>query len=255
MIIINEIKSTPKKTNSDKIYNYGKESLKIQGQLSTSTKIIAKFTVLLVIIGAFQLIIFITQAYVLHKSLKATELAAKAADKSASLQKTVMLNTQRSFIFMKEMQGHATIDTKSKIPGQFILKAKLMNSANTPAMNAEMLISHRFFDKTTPDDKIVANISPQTREERIKAFIGPNISFDSPDIIINSKEATDIYNGTKRLFIWVIIEYNDMFEQTSLHHTKYCAEVFINYDPSHPMGNLPQDFFQFKTFWKYNSAD
>ena len=206
------------------------------------------FTGVLAIVGVFQIILFFS-------TLKATQKAANAANESASLQKEAMINTQRAFVFLQGMDPSIHLN-QDQIPDQFVIRPQIINSGKTPAINSWGFAYRQIFDRTIPDEKIIPNM-PTPPVGRNITFIGPSTISNANDIIITPQEALATWKKEIRIFIWLIIEYNDMFANTLLHHTNYCFEVLLTDDPSKPIVNLNRriDFFRFKTFSKYNSAD
>jgi hypothetical protein len=213
------------------------------------------FSFFLMIFTGVLAIVAIFQGFILRRTLAETKKAADAANSSATLQKAAMISTQRAFLFLKAIRTTTSIDSATNTPIQFVIVPVCWNSGTTPAMNVSAVRKHQFFDSTIQDEQITIDIPPLTEKERQITFIGPNTGGSTAPIIISKDEAISIFNKTKRLFVRIIFEYKDMFDETPLHHTNLFYESIMVYDPTVPIiGNTP-DYFGHIPFWKYNNAD
>lgn len=180
----------------------------------------------------------------------------KVSQEQSKHMRQAMLDTQRAFIFLHSIPYQVFCPKKQRIPSAFGFKPQLLNSGKTPAMNAWGDVYYQNFDINTPDEEISAKITIPLKNKP-KLFIGPSNPCYLKEFIINLQDAMDVFERKKRLFVWIVVEYNDMFNGTPLHHTNYCAEIILTSDPSQPVidFNRPPNIFRYDTFLKYNSAD
>jgi hypothetical protein len=164
--------------------------------------------------------------------------------------------TQRAFLFIKTFEIITCLDPdqKEKIPQQLIIRPRLMNNGMTPAMNSQITAYQQCFDYSTPNNKIIP-IIPKDFEKTI-VCLGPSVPVNANDIVINKQGMADIFKKTKRLFIWVSAEYNDIFPRTVLHHTSCCVEVVIFHDPTKPIMDVEHtEIARCRAFGNYDYTD
>jgi hypothetical protein len=191
------------------------------------------------------------QASDAKQSIAATRLVAEAANKSAKLNETNMLSTQRAFVFINQFETHVIRD-------YLIILPKWENSGTTPTKKMTNWVSWKIFtgappsDYDFPDLDNAGNPLPSRREGLIFS-IGPKATKFSETLKIPINLVEQVGDGKARLFVWGRAEYNDVFENTPPHHTEFCNEVIITNISRED--NKVEASVQFALYGSHNLAD
>lgn len=215
----NKIKPPINNAGSDKSYNYEKENLKIQAQLSESTKKIAKLTRYLVAVGFLQVFVFLTQVLLLCKTLKATTIAANAAKKSANAAKVSTDNlfiVERAYIFSRVELEKPISD--AVWPQRIGIVLYLKNYGRTPAIVKEIACHVGMY----PIHQVNGNdLTESEKHYPINAFIagGKGYKEDTKPLTITEDDYGDMMEAklTRTIFCFGCVRYTNIFGQDHFH--------------------------------------
>lgn len=209
-------------TTKDK-YNYEAANLKVQRELSKSTKRIAYFTIALVFVGVIEVIVFLVQVFLLRSTLNATKVAAEAANKSANAAKVsadILPITERAYVFATVFL-RGTIDPLHGT-GEKETWIDLKNCGRTPAIIKECFVKIGIFqgypiNETLSDCKI----------SLFDPFIDGNTK--TPGYVykfpISEDDINKIMVHHQSLFCFGCIKYITLFGQDHFHG--FCWEYDI----------------------------
>lgn len=212
------------------------------------------FTFLLVIVGSFQVGLFVWQLKLIRESLDdakvaadAAQNAATAAQQSANIARDTLITTERAFVFLEDFD----VDPVYAPRGQgveivsFVIRPAWRNNGTTPTRNMKIIVNWTPWAGDLPDGFGYAygeSVAPTSM------FLGPRAREWSDPIKIPGNEATLALKGVQNIYVWGRVEYNDIFDKTRLHFTKWCYRlVFTRPSPT------PQT--QFVAFGPYNGSD
>jgi hypothetical protein len=123
----------------------------------------------------------------------------------------------------------------------------------TPARRLVASVEHRMF---TPVEEPTISFDPAPPEV-VRFDVGPQTTFQGNALIVPLSDIQQILEQKARMFIWGACEYDDVFENTPHHLTKYCFEVDIAIDPRIPVNPQSQEtkFLRFRAVTEHNAAD
>ena len=157
-----------------------------------------------------------------------------------AIQQNVTLNTQRAFVFLKEMAitfdrppdpppGSMQHDLMSRLGAAHLsirswrISPIWENSGNTPTRRLMLNFACREFSEPIPKDfDFPYEAVPEP------SFIGPKaITLGSgvrlgADLIDKLAE-----HGNHQLYVWGFADYDDVFENTARHRTEFCFRVEV----------------------------
>lgn len=211
-------------------YDYEAQNLKIQRQLSESTKTIAYFTIFLVLVGISQAVIFWKQAHLLGETLNETKSAAEATNKSANAARDsadALPTLERAYIFVKNVSfippttvtalllesynGGIVVDKNS-------FKVIVENYGKTPAIIKRVEGIGKVFTGAIPYLQGIQH--PNTPEQIRIVAIQKDESFIF-DFDIEDNETIDKVNSLQHKLVAIgCIQYEDIFGK--LHETGFC---------------------------------
>lgn len=221
------------------------------------------FTAVLAGVGVFQAIIFFS-------TLKATTIAANAANESAQVAKDTLTSTQRAFVFLKDIelreirgQGKKTLPDYKQTTWQ--LSPRWANSGDTCTRNLTISVgcyissegipdsfNYPYINKELSHDRGLPYVSPQ---KDIPMMIGPKAEILSEPLILPTLiEVTSfIAEGHVHLYIFGEAKYNDIFDGTPEHCTRFCVKLFFTKQFSQAGERTP--LMSFSYYGNYNCAD
>jgi hypothetical protein len=168
------------------------------------------FTGAMVLVGA-------GQCYIIFKTLKETERAAKAAEKAAIVAENAMIHSQRPYIFVNKIIHNIKPD---EAIGELIIV--LENTGETPTK--KMICN---FDYCTFLEELPDNFNFPEKGQRQYGTIGRKATLDVK-VLMPFNVFKDTLTKKHRLYIYGWIDYNDVFPNTIRHRTESCYEVIIN---------------------------
>jgi len=213
-------------------YDYEAENLKIQRQLSKSTKTIAYFTIALVFVGVFEVIVFLIQVFLLRGTLKATKVAADAAKESAQVARDTLTSTRRAFVSLKHITAEPVMISRGLEGDQeaqhWMFSPCWVNMGDTPTKKLTISINHKVFDNEIPPEFDFHYDNRPNAITNIPMAIGPK-----GEVICGAfglhyiriiKPLQDLQ--TRNLYIWGEAIYNDIFSD-EIHCTRFCVKMLF----------------------------
>ncbi len=127
-------------------------------------------------------------------------------------------STNRAFIFFKRFETHQLQDVWRLIP-------EWENCGTTPTKKMIYHINWKIFETEELNDSYHF---PNLNDKEIPLVIGPKQILCVDYLDIPKLEPEEIKNNKKRLLIWGLAKYHDVFESTPQHHTKFCYELIFD---------------------------
>jgi hypothetical protein len=225
-----------------------RESLEHMKEDSFRTVIL---TVLLVIVGMFQLGVFWWQLWLLRRSTIDAGTAAEAAGKSATAAETTVAtmkanaeNQLRAYVFMN---GFPYFSHLNPVTGTFWWSVHPVwkNGGSTPTKALFLNVS-----SSLRNDPLPANFDfPDAVGDTIPMVVGPESSIQASAVSISGKDLVDVRSGTKYFYIWGWAKYRDIFVGTPERVTRFCVRITsVTGDPEkayHSATNIVEISFSF----------
>src|SRR5258706_2809649 len=175
-----------------------------------------------------------------------------AANRSADIAEASLVKLQRAFVFPREffVKWHWHIDRE---PRAYFSRIRPIyeNSGGTPTVDLVTNINCGLLDEPLPE-----NFDFSVAPENFAALIGPKGQIMGGSLEIQASELIEIREGRKHFYIWGLLRYNDVFENSPEHVTTFCREVVgitgNPFDPTEPEN--PVNLF-FAMTDRYNAAD
>jgi hypothetical protein len=224
------------------------------------------FTFLLVIIGGFQVGLFLWQLQIISASLDDAKIAAEAAKEGADAAKEGAQATRdsvdvsrfssaasnRAYIFFNGCRwiSHRENDTS---PVFWRIRPRWVNGGNTPPRNLNVYVHYTLRDDPLPTDYEFV----QTETSQRPALLPPKGEIESQPYDCWGTDLLAVKNGTKHFYIWGTARYRDIFPGTPERVTKFCVYASaVTGDPTSPWhaDNNPMEI-AFVTYERHNCAD
>jgi len=207
---------------------------------------LSAFTLALVVVSGFQ-IFFLTRAD------KTARISADAAKDSAEVAKAALVSTQRAFVFLKKFNAGFIFDNGTV--HHIVFHPEWENGGATPARNLKTWTGFVFTENTQTIDDI--EITDANRVPVSATVMGPKIVAPGSKIQVSIGDAMTVWRKERRLFLWALVEYQDIFESSKARHTQISAEVVFGENPS---GVTPTNFsnntLEYRVIGnRYNSAE
>jgi len=176
-----------------------------------------------------------------------------SAKESATIARTALVATQRAFVFAPQIDAVNIID-----PATFLLQAIQVvptwrNAGLTPARQLVASVEHRIF---APDEEptIYFDLAPP---EVVRFDVGLQTTFQGNILVVPLSDIQKIFEQKARMYIFGACQYDDVFQDTPRHLTKYCFEVEVAIDPRIPVNlqNRETKFLRFRAVTEHNVAD
>ena len=184
----------------------------------------------------------------LIRSLDATERATNAAERIATISGQSLSTAQRAFVFWKgfDCAPHVSDDVLK----EYVIFADAENAGMTPAQDV------RF----TTNIQIQRGSAPQVPFFKTdltgssSSVMGPRSQARITYLTISVEDLYDCWKGRAKIFVWMRLEYKDIFSQELRHHHEQCAEIVLIHDPRTipPMGH--PSYLQFGAIGTQNSS-
>ncbi|HEX3464700.1 MAG TPA: hypothetical protein VHS78_11685 [Candidatus Elarobacter sp.] len=212
------------------------QNLAANQRISDANAAVAKYTLVLIIVG-------IVQALALIFTLVATFRAANAAAESVRLSERAMKLTERAYIEVDEIHPPA----KLNIPQIPRIVVWMTNRGRTPATLIGGVFKFRIFDEA---DEVP---EPVYDEDELAAHVllGPG-SRSSHDVtteqVVTEELMGGVYAGTKHFIVWGRITYLDVFGER--HETRFGTSMhFVGHDRN--TGNYTISFKSMRAPYNY----
>jgi hypothetical protein len=170
------------------------------------------------------------QIRVALKGVIATLKAAKAAEDSVDIAKTALRDTERAFVYLKNIDIHferspTTMGANGPVEGHivnFTVTPNWANSGKTPARRIRLNFNMEAFGPELPDKFDF----PDSRKPR-HGVLGPNTEMLTTGIVIRGDEFYRLAQDKSTVLIWGWIDYDDVFPDTKRHRTEFCLQVAV----------------------------
>lgn len=225
-----EPKSKVENNTAKSCQDYEAENLKVQRQLSESTKIIADFTKALFVVGGLQVLIFLVQILLLLGTLNATKIAANAARDSAAALPAI----ERAYLLVKVFMDKAhdiNIGPDEEAAPNDRVEVTIINVGKTAALLTGITYTIAIFDNTREVDKylseVIANYSVIPSGTDIIEEIGERLL---PTLFyMTHSKWKELMLKSKILVCLGCIHYEDVFGNP--HRTVFCwnYETYVGF--------------------------
>lgn len=176
-----------------------------------------------------------------------------SAKESATIARTALVATQRAFVFAPQIDALNIID-----PATFLLQAIQVvptwrNAGLTPARRLVASVEHSMF---APGEAPTISFDPAPPEV-VRFDVGPQTTFQGNVLVVPLSDIQKILEQKARMFVFGACQYDDVFQDTPRHLTKYCFEVEVAIDPRIPVNpqNRETKFLRFRAVTEHNAAD
>jgi hypothetical protein len=134
-----------------------------------------------------------------------------------------MILNERAYVFVKTLEIGPVGDGVSIAP-------QWGNSGTTPTKDMLNWVSWKKFKGTIPADYGFPDLGddgkPMTSPVKgTPLFVGPGATIYGQGFYIPRSMVEEVARGDSQYFVWGWAEYNDVFEGTRRHRTKFCNEV------------------------------
>jgi hypothetical protein len=164
------------------------------------------------------------QADDMKQSIAATRDTAIAAQKSAEVSDTALRSTQRAFVYLDLIEGVV-------VSNNFVVRPKWGNSGTTPTKNTVNYISWKYFPASIPHGFSFPDLgkdgNPTDNPELMPMFIGPKATMFGQASEIPTARLDDVIAARGRLLIWGWASFDDIFEGTRRHQTRFSVELEV----------------------------
>jgi hypothetical protein len=164
------------------------------------------------------------QAGDMKQSIAATWDTAIAAQKSAEVSDTALRSTQRAFVYLDLIEGVV-------VSNNFVVRPKWGNSGTTPTKNTVNYVSWKYFPGSIPQGFAFPDLgkdgNPTDNPELTPMVIGPKATVFGQASEIPTSRLDDVIAARGRLLIWGWASYDDIFEGTSRHQTRFGVELEV----------------------------
>jgi hypothetical protein len=196
---------------------------------AAATVFIAVFTVVLSIVSR-------RQAILTRDSVRIAERALTTAE--------------RAFVFVEDFDpdvvyGFQGSGADNRIINHLAIRPRWRNNGNTPTKNMAIIVNWTPWPTDLPEAHSYAygeGVKPSPM------FLGPRATEWSEPIKIPANVATDALKGRQVIFIWGRATYNDIFDGTPEHFTRWCYKLVFT-------RTTPLPLIQFVAFGPYNGSD
>jgi hypothetical protein len=180
-----------------------------------------------------------------------TRASIAQAKRGADIAEASLVKLQRAFVYTKDFRinWHWYLDDENRF--WWGVRPIYENSGGSQTVD---LTTNLNFELR--DDPLPPNFAFPLAEDSFNALISPKSTILGGQIAIDGADLLAIRNGTKHLYFWGLIRYNDVFENTGEHISTFCRYItHVVGDPlQRPTNQNPVRFF-FAMHDVYNSAD
>jgi hypothetical protein len=180
-----------------------------------------------------------------------TRASVAEAKRAADIAEASLVKLQRAFIFPRDflINWHWHFDDENKY--WWGIRPIYENGGSSATADLTTNLNYELRDSPLP-----ADFTFPLAESTFNALVGPKSTILGGQIAIEGADLLAIQKGTKHLYFWGILRYNDIFENTGEHITTFCRYITnVVGDPlQRPTEENPVRFF-FAMHDIYNSAD
>lgn len=179
------------------------------------------------------------------KLWEAGERQIGIAKRSADIAEASLTKLQRAFVFPEQMQVEIRQVGSQRF---FDFDLRWKNSGSTPANDLRM---HLNWVQTREELERNFEYPDRGRAEDIPRFVAPGANIWSSTISLDSAAIGSVYLGQTRLYFYGWVSYEDVFDGTPRHRTRFCWQAIpTGTDPSAPAGQMT---WAMRSFGHYNS--
>lgn len=135
------------------------------------------------------------------------------------------IDGNRAFVFVHSFDANAVTDpTTNQVIG-WEINVVLENSGNTPTQKLVVKINNEFNAADPPQDEFPPDLEA-TKYDSI-AVIRPRATSTTTDVRLTLDQIQDVLDGKSKFFIWGWAEYNDIFQNTPCHRTRFMDALLV----------------------------
>lgn len=221
-----------------------------EDDLTLATYWLVGATFLLTFVASVQAGLFLYQLRLMRVGMADTKAAADAAKETAEATKSAMLFGQRAYV-SANFTPVAVLDLNQHVVAWAVVPV-WTNASPTPTRNMANHISFSAFDGEMPVDWDFPDVwSPGVERTPTRLLIGPQSTVRGQDIVIDIQTVREAVAGRKVIYIWGWAAYNDVFQGTLRHITRFCNRVAVGGNPDNPQAFT----MNFPIYQRYNCAD
>jgi hypothetical protein len=194
--------------------------------LTDYTRVLAVATIGLIIVAVAQALLFLWQLIYMRIGLRDAKRAADAARDSAlsatesvAISKLAMVAGNRAFVHYNGCRwiSHPQ-DADKRVFWR--ISARWLNAGNTPTRKLHVFVKHEFLDgPMDPNFQFDATMPAFTTVIAAKGEIYSLV------VDIFGEDLVAVKEGKKRLYIWGVARYSDVFPESSGYVTRFCVEA------------------------------
>jgi hypothetical protein len=178
---------------------------------------IARWTKLIGIGTIIAAIVAVLAAVIFGRQLQAMLHANQDARES-------FIAGNRAFVFVHSFEADGITDGANQVIG-WNIRVIFENTSNTPTRKLVVLINSEFNKTDPPQDEFPPDVSGEIKSAL--AVIRPHATSITGDINLTLDQIQQILDGQTKFFIWGWAEYNDIFEKTPCHRTRFMDELKV----------------------------
>jgi len=227
--------------------------------LTDYTRILAGATIGLIVIAVAQALLFLWQLRYMRvgledarRSADAARDSAIAASQSVEIAKSAMVAGNRAFVhYYGCIWRSHTLDSDNRVFWRF--SVRWMNAGNTPTRRLRSFVKHEFLDAPM-DPSYQFSAAIPTHTTTVIAAKGEVFTYV---VDLFGDELLLVKQQKKRLYIWGVAQYSDVFPESKEYITHFCVEARnLTGDPATPWDDEKNRFdIQFAHYDRHNCMD
>jgi hypothetical protein len=185
---------------------------------------------LLVLVGLITCVVVMWQAWETRKSAQATEISAKAAERSIEC----MIDSERAWVLVQIGQ----LPEFTPIPSQvqiLWLQPILTNHGKTPARVTKISVRQ----DQVPNINALPSEPEYQNERSVDIILPPGANIQPENVGVNASDFAAITQGTSRLFVYGFVDYADFGKKPR--QTRFC----LIYHVPHGFNPVPAGFYDY----------
>lgn len=200
---------------------------------------------LTVIVGFLTFIVIGLQAFFLWRTVRVSEKAANAAEKSAG----AIISSERAYVFVRAFLRLELRNNLGQITGwQCVVVWE--NSGTTPTKDLNIYVSWQSRTAPIPMDFDFPDLG-RNDSEISQNFLGPRAQTNTTAFQITVADAVALMRQQTFMYIWGRAEYRDIFPTSQLHRTEFCNQVIGVPIPANPNAAM----IEFRIFQRHNTGN
>lgn len=187
------------------------------------------------------------------QSLQTAERAAAAAEQSATVSAQSLSVAQRAFVFWKGFESGLNIsgnESKEYAIKEYVIFAHAENVGVTPAQDVRLTCKVQVEPGSDPQIPIFKDSASKS----VSTVLGPKSGARSAYLPVSVVDLYECWEGRTKIFVWMRLEYKDIFNSDLIHHHEQCAEIQLIHDPREIPSKEHPPYLQFATIGTQNSS-